>query len=256
MLPTLLLSPRPFLDKLTMAQKSASPSGGGGAGRSHSNTQSPISQHNNSSNQQQELQRSLQQEAIELQLEMERIKERRRQLDEQRRRLQNDSNRLLSPSPYVQHPPFEHSKRSASVKSVPKHFDPFTVIPSEKDRREARTKTEELIMKEEIRAALDQDSTLVGGFFRPVDIHKCATFGRAPRFRQIVGMKGQYYLDNDVARMQKLAKHNAEHYSVRNRGNVGCNVTTQWNSTHGGTAPGPGAYTPRYQRLASKSILA
>ena len=110
-------------------------------------------------------------------------------------------------------------------------------------------------MKEAIRRSMHVDSTLVGGYFNLEDNPKVGTFGRERRFINPQG-NSHYYLSSDVEKMQRLARSGSRpHYSVANRGKSGCNVNSHWNDSKGGGAPGPGAYTPRYQKLAPPSIL-
>ena len=135
-------------------------------------------------------------------------------------------------------------------------MDQKQVIPSEKERREAVARTVYLEMKEEMKRAWAHDSTLVGGFFGLNDNPKASTFSRERRFVPLCGTKGAYYLATDVLEMQRKAKElEAQNLTAGSRGRSGCNVVSNWNDSRGGGAPGPGAYTPRYQKLASPSIL-
>lgn len=201
----------------------------------------------------QSMQKALQAEAIELQREMERIRERRRLLDEQRKLLENRSSRMLTPAP-------GGSGRSTSMRSTSshaRHFDLFTPIPSERERCKTQVPTEQLEMKEAMKESWQRDSTLVGGYFLLKDNSKIPTISREQRFRPIIGMKGQYYLANDIFKMQATAKaKRREVFDVSVRGKKDCNVVNNWNDSRGGCAPGPGAYTPRFQKVAPPSALA
>lgn len=182
-----------------------------------------------------------------IQTEIEMLEHRRKQLEQKRRELEEQSRRASMTSTS------EHSAnrpRSASRLSV-MSLDHGSYIPSERERVARLPKDTYFEMKEAMKAAWEHDSTLVGGFFNPKDNPRNCTFGRSRRFTPIVGMTGQYYLSTDVIEMQEQAKsRQRKHYSVANRGKVGCNVNSHWNDPKGGSAPGPGAYTPRYQKLA------
>lgn len=111
-------------------------------------------------------------------------------------------------------------------------------------------------MKQAMRRSWEHDSTLVGGFFLQKDNPKVGTFGRSSKFQPIVGRPGQYFLAQDVQKMQSnVIKGDTRHLSVSTRGRVGTNVNSHWNDSKGGTAPGPGSYTPRYAILSSSSTV-
>lgn len=198
----------------------------------------------------------LQEEALELQREMERIKERRRVLEEQRRRLEAHSQQLATPS--LPQNNSSVSRRSASAKPIaPRHEDPAgPIIPTESERRQRLKKNMYYEMKEAMKASWECDTTTVGGWFLLKDTSKIPTFSRERKFTPIVGQKGLYYLGSDMVKLQKKAKsRNREYCGLHNRGATGCNVNSHWNDPVGGVAPGPGAYTPRFQKLAPPSVL-
>mmetsp|Transcript_815 Transcript_815/g.2813 ORF Transcript_815/g.2813 Transcript_815/m.2813 type:complete len:212 (-) Transcript_815:201-836(-) len=120
-------------------------------------------------------------------------------------------------------------------------------IEPEETRRQKLPKTSYLEMKDAMKASWYRDSTLVSGFFLTRPAGRGGTFGRSERFSKPVGMKEQYYLSNDIQRMQsREVRLDRRRYQVATRGATGTNVNSHWNDSKGGTAPGPGAYTPRY----------
>jgi hypothetical protein len=169
--------------------------------------------------------------------ELEKINARRRELELQRH--------LLEQSP---------RSRSQSVHGrVETHHDPLGAthiqpIPSERRRTQTMhyTQTPQHTMKETMKQSWEQDSTLVGGCFQ-YRLTKAGTFGRATRFAKPVGMKGYYYLSADMQAMQSApVRLSNKRHQVATRGQRGSNINPNWNSVAGGTAPGPGAYTPRF----------
>lgn len=137
-------------------------------------------------------------------------------------------------------------------------LDHTLFIPSERERRERLSTTRSAYrdMKEAMRASWQSDTALVGGYFLSQDNPRVGTFGRARRFASLQGQRDQYHLGTDMQLMQEGARSRSRpHFSVSNRGKSGCNVNSHWNDPKGGSAPGPGAYTPRYQKLAQPSIL-
>eukprot|EP00758_Cryptobia_borreli_P005845 Tbor_TRINITY_DN5002_c1_g5::TRINITY_DN5002_c1_g5_i1::g.14157::m.14157 len=136
-------------------------------------------------------------------------------------------------------------------------IDHSTFIPSERERRKVLSQAQNPYreMKERIKMSWESDSTLVGGYFGLKDNPHTGSFSRARRFSTLPGQTC-YYLSTDIEKMQRQAvKGDRPHYSVTNRGKSGCNVNSHWNNSKGGSAPGPGAYTPRYQKIAPPSIL-
>jgi hypothetical protein len=186
---------------------------------------------------------------LEIQAELEGLKERRRALEQQRKQLLTARPKSATHS----------STRSSSVRSTNRSesaMDQKQTIPSEKERRERISHSVYLEMKEEMKKAWQHDSTLIGGYFGMNDNPHNCTFSRERRFVPLCGTKGAYYLGTDVLEMQRKAKvGDNQHLTAGSRGRSGCNVVSNWNDSRGGGAPGPGAYTPRYQKLASPSIL-
>lgn len=213
-----------------------------------------------------------------IQLELELLKERRRALEQQRKMLLRSGSSAADHTAYSSRshsgaspPPAvapQMSTRSSSARSNRSHnrsennsrstsaMDQRMFIPSEKERREHTVRDIYHEMKAAMRKSWESDSTLVGGFFAQPDNPRNSTFGRERRFTPLTGTKGQYYLATDVEEMQRGAKmHKVRHLTASSRGRPGCNVQSNWNDSKGGAAPGPGAYTPRYQKLAKPSIL-
>ncbi len=186
---------------------------------------------------------------LEIQAELENLKERRRALEHHRKHLLSSRPKSATHS----------STRSSSVRSTNRSesaMDQKQTIMSEKERREHVSRTVYLEMKEEMKKAWQHDSTLIGGYFGLTDNAHNSTFSRERRFVPLCGTKGTYYLATDVQEMQRKAKAgDNQHLTAGSRGRSGCNVVSNWNDSRGGGAPGPGAYTPRYQKLASPSIL-
>lgn len=219
------------------------------------NTHSPSPQSTSRDNAQY-LDAVLQAEAAELALEMERIKERRRQLALRSQQLAAsgvDGALFTTPRGDVT----GNHQRSSSAKvrsaSACNYVDPNEFnIPAEEDRRRHLPKSGFREAKEAIKASWEHDSTLVGGYFLLKDNNRVSTFGRAKRFQNIVGQKEPfYYLSTDVQMMQRSAKLPGYGLSVASRGRQGCNVSTHWNDSKGGCAPGPGSYTPLFQKTSS-----
>ncbi|CUG89688.1 Hypothetical protein, putative [Bodo saltans] len=215
----------------------------------------------------------------EIQLELELLKERRRALEQQRKMLLRgggvaaEHNRYSSSRSHSGNSPqqaVQTSTRSSSARSnrsfnrsennnsrSTSAMDQRQFIPSERERREHTVRDIYREMKEAMRKSWETDSTLVGGFFAQPDNPRNSTFGRERRFTPLSGTKGQYHLATDVEEMQKSAKERkGRHLTASSRGRPGCNVQSNWNDSKGGAAPGPGAYTPRYQKLSKPSILA
>lgn len=178
-----------------------------------------------------------------VQQELEELNLRRRELEEKRRHIADQSQQRSRQS--------SQQRPSSASRLAVMTLDHGSYIASEKERRELTEKNSLAEMKTAMRQSWENDSALVGGFFCSKDNPKNSTFGRSRRFTPVVGMKGQYHLSTDVMSMQEQAKNRQrKHYSVANRGKVGCNVNGHWNDSKGGAAPGPGAYTPRYQKVA------
>lgn len=213
----------------------------------------------------------------EIQMELELLKERRRALEQQRKLLirgtdsaaaaaDQTTSRSNTPGAHNHHhnstrssSAISHRSRSRSSRSQSTSaMDQKQFIPSEKERREHLAHNIYLEMKESIRRSWQTDSTLVGGFFQTSDNPKNCTFGRERRFRPLQGQKGPYHLATDVLEMQRVAheaKNGGRYLTASSRGRPGCNVQSSWNDPKGGCAPGPGAYTPRYQKTSKPSIL-
>lgn len=153
--------------------------------------------------------------------------------------------------------PIDTSSRTLTASAI-KPIDHTAFIPSEQTRREKINAQPNPYrdMKEAMKASWQSDTTLIGGYFLVEDNPKVGTFGRARRFTQLQGQESPYYLSTNVQLLQERARSSSRpHFSVSNRGKSGCNVNSNWNDPRGGVAPGPGAYTPRYQKLAPPSIL-
>ncbi len=210
----------------------------------------------------------------EIQLELELLKERRRALEQQRKMLLRGNSAGDHGGAYSSRshsgtspPQAAHvSTRSSSARSnrslnrsdsrSTSAMDQRQFIPSEKERREQHVRDIYREMKDAMRKSWESDSTLVGGFFAQPDNPRNSTFGRERRFTTLPGTKGQYHLATDVEEMQKGAKAlKGRHLTASSRGRPGCNVQSNWNDSKGGAAPGPGAYTPRYQKLSKPSVL-
>ncbi|KAG5468444.1 hypothetical protein LSCM1_02424 [Leishmania martiniquensis] len=111
-------------------------------------------------------------------------------------------------------------------------------IPSEEERRRALKVTPQLTVKNALRSAAQQDSTLLMGDFLLEDNPHTCTFGRERRFRPLLGQKGNYFLSADFAIDERIRRRQADSsMSLIRSGN-----TYQ--------TPGPGAYTPRYKKLS------
>lgn len=112
-------------------------------------------------------------------------------------------------------------------------------IPSERDRRLAQQPTPQLVMKNAMREAVYHDSTCLMGDFLLEDNSQVYTFGRARRFMPVVGQRGKYYLSTEMEVSQQ-EKRVAERRGVA--------ITSH-------ESPGPGAYTPRYNKVSKPSVL-
>eukprot|EP00757_Euglenozoa_sp_SAG-D1_P020738 gene20737-1117_t len=107
-------------------------------------------------------------------------------------------------------------------------------------------------MREEMREGWTQDSTLTSGYFLMED-NKVSSFGKEKRFSNPVGTKnsGVYYLGSNMSQMQdKAKKGQTDVGGTSSRLDPHMTVTSHWNDTRGGVAPGPGAYHPRYSKLS------
>jgi hypothetical protein len=187
-------------------------------------------------------------DAMDLERQMREIALRRQQMDVERLQMQGRRNLVTPPN---------SARRSASRSSMilPVHDPPGAThvedISMEARRREMMPKTAALEMKEAMKKSWTRDSTLVSGFFLKPETGRGGTFGRAQRFNKPVGMKEQYYLSNDVQRMQSRdVRLDRRKYVVATRGHIGTNVNSHWNDSKGGGAPGPGAYTPRFGQVS------
>jgi hypothetical protein len=180
-----------------------------------------------------------------LELEMRRIQERRAAMDEQGRRLVR---RPESTPPTSARRSRSHVSASQSlVRHDPPGATHEQPIESEETRRRKLQRTSFVEMKNAMKDSWARDSTLVSGYFMTRSTGTGGSWGRAVRFSKPVGMKEQYYLANDVQRMQsREVRLDRRRFQVATRGTVGTNVNSRWNDSTGGTAPGPGAYTPRF----------
>ncbi|KAG5494125.1 hypothetical protein JKF63_01960 [Porcisia hertigi] len=111
-------------------------------------------------------------------------------------------------------------------------------ILSENERRRILKATPYVAMKNALRDALQNDSTAIMGDFLLEDNPRACTFGRERRFRPLLDYKGRYFLSTDSALGECIN---------RGRGHV-----TTFKRELGNTSqtPGPGAYTPRYNKLS------
>jgi hypothetical protein len=114
----------------------------------------------------------------------------------------------------------------------------MSVIPSEKSRLRHLKPTPQLGMKSAMRNAAAHDSTLLMGDFLPEDNPRACTFGRERRFRAVVGQRGKYYLSTDVGVEQLLNRDHLDTDTFRR-------MAQRFDQT-----PGPGAYTPRYNKVS------
>lgn len=173
-------------------------------------------------------------ETAALQLEMRKIKERRDMLQASRRDTSLNS-----------------SRSNSRVRHDPPGATHEQVIPPEHVRRERQVATVDREMKEAMKRSWHADPTLVSGYFLTAEVGRGGTFPRAKRFQQPVGMKSRYYLSNETQKMQSSQlRGDRQHLIASSRGRVGTNVTTHWDDSRGGGAPGPGAYTPRLRFLS------
>lgn len=198
------------------------------------------------------------QQLADIQREIELLKERRRELEKKRLELSDKAGKsIVSPAPSSARGPSRRSASRTTMNYSVLALDHDKTIPDEKARRELLPNNSYREMKEAMKDSWYHDSTLVGGYFLQPDVKRISTFGRERRFMPLQGQKGLYHLSTDIIKMQAEAKEfRRKHLSVANRGKKGCNISSHWNDSVGGGAPGPGAYTPRYQKAAAPSILA
>jgi hypothetical protein len=192
-------------------------------------------------------------EVEQLKREMQRIEATRQANEEQRHRLTRRPDSAPTSA--------RRSRSSMSANQTMVTHDPpgathVQPIEPETARRSKLQKTSYLEMKEAMKDSWSRDSTLVSGYFMTRPTGRGGTFGSSQRFSKPVGMKEQYYLANDVQRMQsREVRQDRRRYQVATRGATGTNVNSRWNDSKGGTAPGPGAYTPRFSAVSTASSL-
>lgn len=116
-------------------------------------------------------------------------------------------------------------------------------IPSEQARRDDLRETPHLVMKKAMRRSADSDSMLVIGDFLLEDNSKVYTFGRERRFMPLVRQRGNYCLATDTALAQDAVRQ-AKATNIRT-------AAAPIDAT-----PGPGAYTPRFNKVSKPSALA
>eukprot|EP00759_Apiculatamorpha_spiralis_P043894 PhF_6_TR41051/c0_g1_i1/m.62181 len=119
--------------------------------------------------------------------------------------------------------------------------------------------------KEEILSSFAHDSSLQTGYFLDTTRVRGISFSKAKRFSAANGTAvPDLHLTAAMEELQKEAKrqqqkgtggYGATSGSVSSRGRYGETVTSHWNDVRGGTAPGPGSYTPRFQALGKPSII-
>lgn len=116
-------------------------------------------------------------------------------------------------------------------------------IASELACRRRPATTPHLTLKHALQMATKDDSTLVMGDFLLEDNPRVCTFGRERRFRPLVERLGWYYMASDAA---------AERGS---RGRQRPSAGWQTAVTLSDETPGPGAYTPQYNKASRPSRL-
>lgn len=221
-------------------------------------------------------------ESTRIQMELERLKTRRRMIEEQRRALA-----AATPLPHTAVGSASHhnttananaNNRSTSAAQMTSSFSDLTaatnVVTHSGDLPPGGTKRHAILpeskrrylllqsnnphfqMKEAIKQSLLHDSTIVSGTFMPnPHASKQGSFGRAARFSAPQGVASgsdkdsTYYLSYDMQQLQGPKCRQAQRGQIitaSSRGRAGANVNSHWNDPKGGVAPGPGAYTPRY----------
>ncbi|CAJ1007987.1 hypothetical protein Q4I28_003300 [Leishmania naiffi] len=137
--------------------------------------------------------------------------------------------------------PASHGSRERHSKSS--HHDSLLLaglrpIPSEQERRRRLKATPHLAIKNALRDAAQQDSTLLMGTFLLEDNPHTCTFSRERRFRPLLGQSGKYFLSTDFSVDQCFNRSHAH----------AATSLKAWGSSS--QTPGPGAYTPRYSKLS------
>ncbi|PWV15392.1 hypothetical protein C3747_29g223 [Trypanosoma cruzi] len=128
-------------------------------------------------------------------------------------------------------------------------------IPSEAERLKSLKKNVFREMKESMRNDWKRDSVLVMGSFLLEDNPRVGTFGRERRFIPVQNYKGVYHLSTDLELMQRQKNKLITSGTASRRGEQGMNISNHWNDLYCSGPPGPGAYTPRYGKLAKPSVL-
>ncbi|ESL07418.1 hypothetical protein TRSC58_04892 [Trypanosoma rangeli SC58] len=205
---------------------------------------------------------------LDIQKELEALQQRRAVLEEQRKVLLSGCNSTASVSAMqctvLSHEaPSDaagctrtHPTRNSSVRHPgPSSIDNSCRIPSETERLRLLRKNIFREMKDSMRNSWERDSALVMGSFLLEDNPHAGTFGRERRFVPVQNIKGTYYLGTDLELMQRQKNAFMANATASQRGRRGMNVSNHWNDLHCNGPPGPGAYTPRYGKLAKPSIL-
>lgn len=190
---------------------------------------------------------------VEIQEELEALARRRAALEEQRRKLLSGRGDGAGDSAGCRH---AQARRTGSAplvdQSVTNHS---SRIPSEAERLGALKKSVFREMKESMRRSWEHDSSLVMGSFLLEDNPRASTFGRERRFIPIMDQKGPYYLGTDLELMQKHKNQLITSVTASRRGERGMNISSHWNDLKCVGSPGPGAYTPHYNKVSKPSIL-
>ncbi|ORC93804.1 uncharacterized protein TM35_000016810 [Trypanosoma theileri] len=191
---------------------------------------------------------------LSIQKELEALKQRRIALEEQRKKLLSSCGSTTADSITHNNTQLTRANSSRAVdRSVYSHS---SRIPSEAERLRNMKKNVFSEMKESMRKSWERDSALVMGTFLVEDNPRACTFGRERRFVPIADHKGHYYLSTDMELMQAQKNKMLNNITASSRGGRGMNVSNHWNDLKCSGPPGPGAYTPRYGKLAKPSILA
>ncbi|RNF27224.1 uncharacterized protein Tco025E_00531 [Trypanosoma conorhini] len=206
---------------------------------------------------------------LDIQRELEALKQRRTVLEEQRKMLLSGCNSTAASTSPVQCTLLSHGAPSDAVgrtrpqltrSSSARQFSHSSInhsrrIPSEAERQKLLKKNVFREMKDSMRRSLERDSSLAMGTFLLEDNPHAGTFGRERRFIPIANGKGTYHLSTDFELMQRQKNAFMNNVTASLRGRGGMNISGHWNDLQCSGPPGPGAYTPRYGKLAKPSIL-
>ncbi|KEG11363.1 hypothetical protein DQ04_02701020 [Trypanosoma grayi] len=205
---------------------------------------------------------------VDIQKELEALKQRRMVLEEQRRKIFSSCGSSASANGaqstiWSQRAANDTSSRNCTQVtrgSSGRRLDRSSVdhscrIPSEAERLKTIKTNVYREMKDSMRKSWEHDSALIMGSFLADDNPRACTFGRERRFVPIVDQKGQYYLSTDVEAMSRRKNQATDCHTVSRRGERGMNISNHWNDLQCSGPPGPGAYTPRYGKLAKPSVL-